>query len=133
MASYPEKIPSSLFPIKNFRYNLDSSKEVKKQLESNIDKLNTRIDKIVDNITVDDAPILKFILNVTEDKQDLKKLAKALDRIADLIDLRNQLTPKLQVIKMAEKEPNWFANTFGDFSSDIESQLDQLLNGETND
>lgn len=133
MSSYPEKIPSSLFPIKNFRYNLDSSKEVKKQLESNIDKLNDRIDKIVDNITVDDAPILKFILNVTEDKQDLKKLARALDRIADLIDLRNQLLPKLQVIKMAEKEPNWFANTFGDFSSDIESQLDQLLNGETND
>ena len=133
MASYPEKIPSSLFPIKNFRYNLDSSKEVKKQLESNIDKLNDRIDKIVDNITVDDAPILKFILNVTEDKQDLKKLARALDRIADLIDLRNQLLPKLQVIKMAEKEPNWFANTFGDFSSDIESQLDQLLSGETND
>lgn len=133
MSSYPEKIPSSLFPIKNFRYNLDSSKEVKKQLESNIDKLNDRIDKIVDNITVDDAPILKFILNLTEDKQDLKKLARALDRIADLIDLRNQLLPKLQVIKMAEKEPNWFANTFGDFSSDIESQLDQLLNGETND
>jgi len=133
MTIYPEKIPTSLFPIKTFRYNLDASKEVKKQLESNISKLNDRIDKIVENITVDDMPILKFITNVTEDKEDLKKLAKALDRIADLIDLRNQLTPRLQVIKMAEKEPNWFANTFGDFSSDIDEQLKIILEEPHND
>jgi len=130
VSSYPEKIPSSLNPIKNFHYNLDSSKEVKQQLESHISKLNDRIDKIIDNITIEDVPVLKFIINITENKQDLKKLAKAVDRIADLIDLRNQLLPKLQVIKMAEKEPNWFANTFGDFSSDIDKHLDELLNGD---
>lgn len=134
MNRYPEKIPNSLSPIKSFYYNLESSKDVKKQLESKISSLDERIDKIVDHFTLNDMPIIRFILNVSEDKEELKKVAKALDRVADLIEARNQLLPKLEVIKIAEKDPNWFAHTFGDFSVDVDLELDDfLLNGESND
>ncbi len=133
MNYYPEKIPNSLSPIKSFYYNLESSRDVKKQLESKISSLDERIEKIVDHFTLNDMPIVRFILNVSEDKEELKKVAKALDRVADLIELRNQLTPKLEVIKIAEKDPNWFAHTFGDFSVDVDLELDNLLNGESND
>lgn len=133
MTNYPEKIPTSLSPIKSFHYNLDASREVKKQLESKVSSLEERIDKIVEHFTLNDMPIIRFILNISEDKQDLKKVAKALDRVADLIEARNQLLPKLEVIRMAEKDPNWIADTFGDFSADIDLGLDELLNGELND
>lgn len=131
MDQYPERIPDSLLPIKSFYYNLESSKDVKKQLESKISSLDERIDKIIEHFTLDDVPIIRFILNISEDKKDLQKVAKALDRVADLIEARNQLIPKLQVIKIAEKDPNWFAHTFGDFSVDVDLELDDfLLNGE---
>lgn len=134
MNHYPEKIPNSLSPIKSFYYNLESSRDVKKQLESKLSTLDERIDKIVDHFTLNDMPIIRFILNISEDKEELKKVAKALDRVADLMEARNQIFPKLEVIKMAEKDPNWFANTFGDFSVNVDLELDDfLLNGELND
>jgi hypothetical protein len=131
MSSYPEKIPNSLTPVNSFYFNLESSREVKKQLESQISNLNDRIDKIVDHFTVQDIPIIRLILNASEDREELKKLSKALDRIADLIDARNQLLPKLEVIKVAEKDPNWFAWTFGDFAADIDNDIENIMNGES--
>jgi hypothetical protein len=126
MTSYPEKIPNSITPIKNFSFTLENSYDIKNELETQLHNLNERIDKIIDHFTLDDVPIIKFILNVNEDRDQLKKLAKALDRIADLIEAKNSVIPKLQVIKMAQKDPDWFAWTFGDFSQDIESDLDRL-------
>lgn len=127
MTSYPEKIPQSSDPIRQFYFNVESSKQVKKDLESQISNLDERINKIVDHFTLDDMPIIKLILNVSHEREELKKIAKALDRVADLIELRDSLLPKLKVIETAEKDPNWFAWTFGDFSADIEFSIDQIL------
>lgn len=133
MTTYPEKIPNSLSPIKSFYYNLDQSKDTKNQIESKLFTLEERIEKIVDHFTLNDMPVVRFILNISEDKQELKNIAKALDRVADLIEIRNQLLPKLQVIKLAETDPNWFANTFGDFSADLDLNLNQFIFGDSND
>lgn len=130
---YPEKIPNSLSPMNTFMFNLESSRDVKKQLESQIAALDERIEKIVDHFTMQDMPIIRLILNVSEDREELKKVAKALDRIADLIHAKNELLPKLEVIKTAEKDPNWFAWAFGDFSSDVELEIDNLKNGNFDD
>lgn len=128
MTSYPEKIPTSITPINNFYFSLENSRQIKNDLESQIDNLNQRIEKIVEHFTLDDVPIIKFILNVSHDKSELKNIAKALDRVADLIDVRDAIVPKLQVIKTAEADPNWFACTFGDFSVDVELEIDNILN-----
>lgn len=127
MTSYPEKIPTSISPIKNFYFNLENSKQIKKDLESQIFALDERIEKIVEHFTLDDMPIIKFILNVSHDKEELKKVSKALDRVADLIEARDILIPKLEVIKTAESDPNWFAWTFGDFSSEVDFGIDNIL------
>jgi len=128
MTSYPEKIPASIAPIDSFYFNLENSKNIKNELESQIESLNERIDKIVDHFTLDDVPIIKFILNVSHDKAELKKIAKALDRVADLIELRDKILPKLQVIKTAESDPNWFALAFGNFSQDVDLGISNILN-----
>jgi hypothetical protein len=130
MTSYPEKIPNALDPVKSFRFNLTASKDVKAQLESQLSNLNDRIDKISDSFTLDDVPIIRYILTVSHNREELKKIGKALDRIADLIDAKDQLSSKLKVIETAEKDPNWFAWAFGDFSEDIEFDIDNLFNGD---
>jgi hypothetical protein len=130
---YPEKIPNSLSPIKSFYYNLEHSKDVKSKIESKLSTLDERIEKIVEHFTLNDMPVIRFILNISDNKEELKNFSKALDRVADLIDIRNQLMPKLEVIKLAESEPNWFANTFGDFSVDVDLELDNFIFGESND
>lgn len=133
MTSYPEKIPTSITPINSFYFNLENSKTIKGELESQIENLNERIEKIVDHFTLDDVPIIKFILNVSHDKTELKKIAKALDRVADLIEVRDKIVPKLQVINTAESDPNWFALAFGNFSQDIDFGIDSILNNGDSD
>jgi hypothetical protein len=127
MEIYPEKIPSSVNPLSSFYFNIDASKHVKKEIENQLNILNDRIDKIVDHFTLDDMPVIKFILNISENREDLKKVGKALDRVADLIEARNELIPKLKVIQTAEEDPNWFALTFGDFSVNVDLELDNIL------
>lgn len=127
MEIYPEKIPSSVNPLSSFYFNIEASKNVKKEIETQLNLLNDRIEKIVDHFTLDDMPVIKFILNISENREDLKKVGKALDRVADLIQARNELIPKLKVIQTAEEDPNWFALTFGDFSVDVDLELDNIL------
>jgi len=125
MTSYPEKIPK-VSKIDNFYFNLRNSQFIKSELESQIETLDSRIDKIIEHFSVDDFPIIRAILNFTEDRDNLKNISKALDRIADLIAAKNSLIPKLKVIETAEQDPNWFAMTFGDFSADIELDIDSF-------
>jgi hypothetical protein len=69
---------------------------------------------------------------MTHDKETLKGLSKALDRVADLIEIKDNLHSKLKIIEHAEKDPSWFASTFGDFSDSIDKDLQNLL-GDTNE
>ena len=60
--------------------------------------------------------------------RELKKFAKAVDRIADLIESVDQLESRLKIIETAQKDPQWFAFAFGDFSQEIDDDLGQIFN-----
>jgi len=124
--SYPEKLPKSS-PIKSFYFNLDSASESKGEIKNQISLLDDRIEKIIQHFTVDDMPIIRFILNMTHDKEVLKGLSKALDRVSDLIEHHDNLSSKIKIIEHAENDPSWFAYTFGDFSSSIDKDLENIF------
>ena len=42
-------------------------------------------DKIVDHFTLSDMPIIRFILNISEDKEEIKKVAKALKKAIKML------------------------------------------------
>lgn len=126
MTSYPEKVPQSA-PIKNFYFNLDAAAESKQEINNQISVLEDRIEKIIQHFTVEDMPVIRLILNMTHDKEILKGLSKALDRVSDLVEHHDNLTSKLKVIEQAEKDPSWFAYTFGDFSSMIDNDLKDIF------
>ena len=72
-------------------------------------------------------PIIRFILNMTHDKEIIKGISKALDRVSDLVEHHDNLSSKLKVIEHAEQDPSWFAYTFGDFSSSIDNDLKDIF------
>lgn len=116
--------------IKSFNFSFDMVSKTKSEIEDEAVILKERIDKIIDHFSINDVPILKFILNVTEARNDLKKLSKALDRLADLTEHHNSLVRKLNVIEQAEADPTWFALAFGDFKQEVEDGIEKFFNVE---
>jgi hypothetical protein len=51
-----------------------------------------------------------------------------MDRLADLIEVYEEAQSKLSVIEAVQKDPNWFAWTFGDFTQEIDQDIEQLFN-----
>lgn len=127
MSSYPDKIPDSE-PLDKFTFSLAASEEMKSKLQSEYDAIQIRIDKLFSEVLLDGLPALKLIAEYSHNKKDLKRLAKALDRFADLIDHQDALKAKLNIINVAHKDPNWFALAFGDFSSEIDNDIDSIFN-----
>ena len=116
--------------IKKFNFSFDMASKTKSELQQQRDTVKERIDKIVNHFTIDDVPILSYILHVTSSRVELKKLAKAIDRLADLVEINTSLNNKLKVIEAAETDPNWFALAFGDFDQEIDSDLEKFLTQE---
>lgn len=127
MSSYPEKIPDGLSSIDKFPFSIKAGQSAKKDLESQLDSVNERIDKIVDHFIFSDIPILHFVLKATNQKSDLKKLSKAIDRIADLIEVQTDLNQRLSVIKILESDPIWFTSTFSDYSDEIDRDISFII------
>lgn len=113
--------------IKKFNFSFDMVNKTKTDIKQQHDIIKERIDKIINHFTVDDVPILSYILHVTNSRSELKKLSKAIDRLADLVDTSNILSNKLKVIETAESDPNWFASAFGDFDQEIDNALENLF------
>jgi hypothetical protein len=116
--------------IKKFNFSFDMASKTKSELQQQRDTVKERIDKIVNHFTIDDVPILSYILHVTSSRVELKKLAKAIDRLADLVEINTSLNNKLKVIEAAETDPNWFALAFGDFDQEIDSDLEKFFTQE---
>lgn len=127
MSNYPEKIPEGLSSIDKFPFSISAGKSAKKDIQLQLDNINNRIDKIVDHFIFSDVPILMFILRATNQKSDLKKLAKAIDRIADLVEMQSDLNQRLSVINILESDPTWFTSTFSDYSDEIDRDISYII------
>jgi len=124
---HPEKIPENKGKVDQFLFSLKSSSSVRTELESQLSTLNERIQKIVNSVTLNDMPMIGFLLQNSHDKKELKKFAKAVDRVADLIDAADNIENRINIIDTAEKDPNWFALTFGDYTQEIDEDINNIF------
>lgn len=113
--------------FEKFTFSMKLAAETGKDISKKVDTLNERIEKISDTITINDMPIIKAILNVTRSKSDLKKLAKALDRLSDIIELHDSLKNRLAVIEAVQNDSRWFVSSFADFEQDIDRTIEQIM------
>lgn len=81
--------------------------------------MESRIQKLIDRATVNGQPILGSILSFSHDRDELKQLAKCLDRAADLVTELDSMSKERGVFELAEKNPDRFAALFGDFEAEL--------------
>lgn len=114
--------------INKFNFSFSMVSKTKAELYEQLEIVKERIDKIVNHFTIDNVPILSYILHVTSSRSELKKLSKALERLADLAEIQNNLDNKVKVIEIAETDPNWLALAFGDFDNEIDQDIKTFFN-----
>ena len=85
MSEHPESIPESI-SYNRFPFSAKASLGIQSDLQAQLQTLNERIDKIASNVLVGDMPLIRFVLQTSHDRSELKKFAKAVDRVADLIE-----------------------------------------------
>jgi hypothetical protein len=117
--------------FEKFTFSMKLAAETGRDISKKVETLNERIDKIADAFMINDMPIIKAILSVTRSKSDLKKLAKALERLSDIIELHDSLKNRLTVIETVQNDPQWFVSSFADFEQDIEETIEQIIPPET--
>lgn len=107
-------------PIEKFTIDLNNIAKTKDDLKEQQEKINEQISNIVERMKIDDNPILIPILGMTHKRSALEKLARALTRVAPLIDEYEKLERKLTCLQVASEEAGWLAANLGEFQFDFE-------------
>lgn len=126
--NHPEQIPSN-GPVNSFNFSFSKVNKNYVALENELNDLTERIIKIIDSekFFINNFPVLKNIYSLNPNKSDLKKLSKACDRLADLVQISADLESKMIVFEIAKNNPNWLAFTFGDFQDEINKDLESFF------
>jgi hypothetical protein len=103
-------------PIQRFTVDLGSVEEMRDDIKSKMDQLGEQISGLVHKVVIDDVPILMPIFSITKERRDLEKLARALNRVAPLMEEMEKLNRRKHLLDIAVEEPGWMAATLGDFS-----------------
>lgn len=114
----------------DFTFSFSLAEKAKNELEDSHQKIQERINNITDSekFFVGGFPVLKNIIYLQPSKQDLKKLAKAIERLSELVEVFEELDNKLNVIKTVQTDPEWFAWACGDFTNDVDKAIEQMFN-----
>jgi len=114
--------------ISNFTFSFEKAEKTYKDLESEHELVKDRIDKILNSskFFISDFPVLRQIVNLSDDPNDLKMLSKALDRLADLYLSYNENYSKYALLKSAKENSNWFMSSCGDFAREVDSIISNI-------
>lgn len=115
--------------FRDFNFSFALAQKTKTELEESHDKILERMTNIVDSekFFINGFPVLKNIVALQPKKNDLKKLSKALDRLADLVEVFQELDSKLSVINTVQEHHHWFAWACGDFSHEVEQDIEKFF------
>lgn len=114
----------------NFWFTLARVTEADKDLDLQISALESRMDKLVKATELNGIPILGHILGLSHDREELQRLAKAIDRVAPLIERHDKLKAHKAVLETAKNEPNFMAWAFGEFTQELDVFTKEINPGE---
>lgn len=121
MKNHPEG-PPEIPPTTRFMFNVDMAANSEQDLTWRIEALEERVSRIVQRTEISSpmgggrVPILMFILSQTHDAEELRVLARALERVGPLLQELDELRSRKNLIEFAKANPNWVAGVFGEFS-----------------
>lgn len=106
-------------PLKKFTIDLGAVDQMREELKEKMTQLHEQISKLISKVVIDDEPVLVPIFNLTHQRRDLEKIARALTRVAPIMEEFEKLGKRRLVLDIAAEEPGWLAATLGDFSGDF--------------
>lgn len=121
---HPEKLPDVVpFEEKRFIFSTTAGKEAITDIDKELSQLEDRISRLArrKELNINGIPILQHLVGLTQDRDELRVLGKALIRVADLMPRLQQLQKQKSVIEMANENPRWLMATFADFSDDVDA------------
>lgn len=127
--TYPEKIPAISSSTTSFNFSFSQVDKARTSVQSEYDSLSQRIEAILssEKFFINDVPVLRAITSLNPSGNDLKKLAKAIARLSELVDKHSELDSTLNLIATLADNPHWFMSTFGDFSKEVDEDIDSLF------
>lgn len=114
---------------KNFLIDAEPQKLSKSitEIDSKLEHLDARIQKIVEAFPVNNMPLMEFVLNFTQDPEELEPFAKGLTRAAVLLKAKKELYTKRTTLASLKDHPSWFMGELNDFSVEIEEMISTTL------
>lgn len=106
--------------IDNFIFSLSAAKNSMKDVNLQVQAIESRLSSISSKVEIEGIPILKHIMSLTMEEKDLERLGKALLKAAPLAAELTELQKKKQIIEFSVNKPEWIASTFADFTDDVE-------------
>jgi hypothetical protein len=115
------------YTVSSFRFNPNAGIFAKNEIDLQIEALKMRIENIVNKFPLKGMPVIEMILSISHDKEELIGLSKGLGRVAELVGPLEQLEKRREVLDIAESDPNWLAWAFGDFDSEVDEAINNIL------
>jgi len=122
--SSPQEPGKTAIP-RSWRFSSTAGTESIKNLDLQIDAIKNRID-VLDSraVLVDETRgemrILKQIVAISSDAEQLEVLGKALVRVSEFITDLKELEDKKRVADILSKNPSWLVSAFVDVDEDLE-------------
>lgn len=128
MKKYPEQIPES-GNRNEFIFSFAEALKASKNLEQDFENIDERIQKIVNEpkFFIGKIPILSYIIELGPTKNELLKISKACERLAQLIEVRSEIMRKLSVANVAREDPDWLYSTFANIYKEIPDDISEVL------
>lgn len=129
---HPEQLPDvEPFEEESFLFNTTAGQESLSSINSEISALEDRIARLArrKELNIQGIPVLQQLIGLTQEREDLRVLGKALIRVADLMPELQRLHKQKSVIEMANENPRWLMATFADFSQDVQN-IDDIISDE---
>ena len=120
---HPREAPGNLY--KSFLIDAAPDKLSKSisDIDGKIRHLDDRIQRLIEKFTVNNMPLMEFVLNFANDPEELLPFAEGLDRAAKLSKLRKELQAKRLTLSSLKENPSWFMGELNDFSTEIDELL----------
>lgn len=119
----------------SFVFSFDMIQDAERDLDLRIEAAEEAINKIVDICTIKTAmqpepwQIIRSILQLCTDKEELKQLGKGLMKVAPIVEELDELKKRSNFIKLAHDQQSWVMSSFGDFSPEFDNfdNIDHIL------
>lgn len=121
MSHYPERLSAaSSEPLSKFVFTTALIPDAKRENELELEALRERINRLNKKCTIAEMTVIDKILSVSHDVEEIRALAKGLERVAQIIERHDKLEEREHVFNVAESDLGWFGSAFGDFADDLD-------------